>query len=175
MSNKQSSVFIDVPSAFREISRISKNTRIDYDKLFRFLEDNNTLHRVYAYGVQLEDESAKFIRALGHMGYVPRYRKAKTLSLLCQTCKKQVNEKSIRSTTCLVDMALDIVRNSPHVNKIIIGSNDLDIIPILEWIREQGILVEILSRNVPAQIRALADKITDIPDSVLEERIESYT
>lgn len=172
--SKQAAVFIDVPSEFRVISRINKNTRIDYEKLLTFIEESNSLHKAYAYGVQLDNESDKFIRALGHMGYIPRYRKAKTLSLLCQGCKKQINEKSIRSTSCLVDMSLDIVRNSTHVNKIIIGSNDLDIIPILEWIREQGILIEILSRNVPNQIKNLADKITDIPDNVLEIREEVF-
>lgn len=166
----QSAVFIDIASEFRVISRISKYTRVDYEKLYKFITDNNSIHKAFAYGVQLENESDKFIRALSYIGFIPRYRKAKTLSLLCQGCKKQINEKSIRSTSCLVDMSLDIVRNSPHVNKIIIGSNDLDILPILEWIQEQGILIEIISRNVPNAIKNYADKITDIPDDVLEVR-----
>lgn len=167
---KQAALFIDVPSEFRVISRVNKNTRIDYQKLLYFVEENNILHKAYAYGEQLDNESDKFIKALSHIGYIPKYRKAKILSLPCSYCKKQVVEQSIQSTSCLIDMSLDIVRNSPHVNKIIIGSNDLDIIPILEWIREQGILIEILSRSVPMVIKNIADKVTDIPDLVLEDR-----
>lgn len=166
----QSAVFIDIASEFRVISRINKNTRVDYQKFYDYIVERNSVHKAYAYGVQLESESDKFIRALSYIGFIPVYKKAKVLSLLCKGCNKQLNEKSIRSTSCLVDMSLDIVRNSPHINKVIIGSNDLDIIPIMEWVRERGIYIEILSRNVPTAIKMLADKITDIPDEVLEIR-----
>ncbi len=166
----KAAVFIDIAKQYHTITRINREVRIDYKALLDEIKKNNEIHKAYAYGVQIDNESQAFIKMLNHLGYYTRYKFAKFTKeySIADDILTSYEKPNIQETSWSMGIALDVVRNIGHVNKIIIGSNDIDLIELLYWIREQGCVIELYARNIPRILKDLADKTYDIPISALQ-------
>jgi uncharacterized LabA/DUF88 family protein len=156
-------VFVDIARQYYGVSLLDKNARINYERYLSKAVGDGELHRAYAYGVQMNDEAATFITALRNLNYEPKYRKAKIIKTADGTEKS-----SIRHTIWNVGIAMDVVRNIRHVDTVILGSNDPELVPLVEWIREQGVKVIVFSFAIPKELRLSADKCIEIHDDLLD-------
>lgn len=77
---------------------------------------------------------------------------------------------SIRETSWNLGLTMDIVRNIRILDHIVIGSNDPELVPLIEWIKEQGRRVTIFSFSIHRDLRAIADHCKELPNDVLGNR-----
>lgn len=155
-------VFVDIARQYYSVSLMDKRARVNYERYLESAVGDDTLHRAFAYGVQVSDEANDFIIALERMGYETRYRQAKIVSGM----------PNFRATSNNVAMFLDIVRNLKFVDTVIIGSNDLDLIGMINWIKEQGIKVIVYSHNIPREMKMVADQWIEIRKDIIELKEE---
>jgi uncharacterized LabA/DUF88 family protein len=63
-----------------------------------------------------------------------------------------------------------VVRNIRNLDCVVIGSNDPELVPLIEWIKEQGRIVTIFSFSIHRDLRAVADHCREIPKELLDTR-----
>jgi uncharacterized LabA/DUF88 family protein len=158
-------VFVDIARQYHSVSLIDKRARVNYERYLQSAVDDATLHRAFAYGVQISNEANDFIIALERMGYETRYRQAKIV----------LGIPNFRATSNNLSMFLDIVRNLKFVDTIVIGSNDLELVEMINWIKEQGIKVIIYSHNIPREMKMAADQWIEIRKEVIELKEDNDT
>lgn len=157
------SLFVDISRNYRTAVKINPRARIDYKLYLERVQQIDKIHKAFAYGVQKNSEAESFISALSYFGYEPKYRKAKFIS----------GEASIRETSNNLILSLDVVRYIRFVDTIIIGSNDTELIPLVEWIREQRVKVIIYSAFIPKALKEAADSCIEISNDIIEIREEA--
>ena len=77
---------------------------------------------------------------------------------------------SIKDTSWNVGITLDVVRNIRNLDCIVIGSNDPELVPLVQWVKEQGRIVTIFSFSIHRELRAIADHCKEIPKELLDTR-----
>jgi uncharacterized LabA/DUF88 family protein len=155
---KSIGVFVDIARQFHSVSQVNKNARINYERYLQKAIGDQELHRAVAYGVQIENEAQPFISALRNLGYEAKYRQARYID----------NKPSIRHTNWNIGLTMDVVRNIKFLNIVIIGSNDPELVPLIEWIKEQGVKVMIYSSSIHRDLRAVSDVCKEIETDVLD-------
>lgn len=160
--SRSAGIFIDCVNQYYAIGHTFRGAKLSYAKYMeRGLALAKTdLLRAFAYGVQLEDEATAFISALRISGYEPKYRQALIFD----------NRPDIRRTTWHVGMFADAMRLLDRMDVIIIGSSDPELIPMLDYIRERGVKVIILSCNIPDELHYHSDLCYEITEELLDQR-----
>lgn len=156
------SLFVDISRNYRAITHIDSKARINYKRYLETAIGNERLHKAYAYGVQKDNEAEDFAIALRCLGYETKYRQARMVS----------GQLSIQQTSMSMTMAMDIVRSAKYAHTIIIGSNDIELYPVVEWTKEQGIKVIVFSKYIPYPLKNIADKCMDITTELLDYKEE---
>jgi uncharacterized LabA/DUF88 family protein len=157
------SVFVDVARTYNALTRINVNARLDYKRYLEKAVGSSELHKAFAYGVHKDGEADSFISVLRDIGYEPRYRRARIFQ----------GEQSISLTTNNIIMTVDIVRHLRFNSTIIIGSNDIELLPTINWIREQGVRVEIFTVRPPKLLMQSVDYCREISNDLLEFKTAS--
>ncbi len=133
---------------------------MNYGRYLRHAVGPDTLYRAIAYGVQLADEANEFINLLRESGYEPKYKPARKID----------GRPNIRSTDWNVGMSLDVVRLLDRLDIVVIGSNDSNLIPLVQYCRERGKLVTIFSCKVGQELREAVDAVYDIKQEIIDRR-----
>jgi len=127
-------VFVNISNQFSAISTKKKGYRVNYANYLRnVIEESDHLVVAIAYGSQLHSEASRFIYVLKKQGYVTKF-------LLSN---QQVNE--ITQPNRNVEITIDILSLKEKVDKIIIGSNDIELVPLIHHLQMTGIKVNIIS------------------------------
>lgn len=170
---KSAGIFVDCVNQYFGIGSAYKGYKLSYAKyLKKALEiAQGDLLRAFAYGVQLQNEATPFITALIAAGYEPRYRQARIFGgVKCESCGMYGAEKAdIRKTTNYLNMFADVIRLIDRMDVAVIGSSDLEIIPMVDCIRERGVKVIILSYGIPEELMAHCDFYCNITEDMLEK------
>jgi uncharacterized LabA/DUF88 family protein len=158
------SLFVDVARNFNAIYSIDPNKRLNYKRYFERAVGEDKLYKAIAYGVQREDEAKVFMLVLRNIGFEPKYRPARIIR----------GNPSINQTSNNLNIALDVVRQlrTQFVDTIVLGSNDIELIPLIEWIKEQGIRVHLFSSLMPRWLRDAADSFEEITEDLLDVKEE---
>lgn len=153
MSNRVG-VFVDVGNQFYCINKKWPMRKLNYEKYLVKAKSFGTIARAFAYGTQVEDTAARFIVALHHLGYEPKY--------------KQV-ERKVWYSWC-VGMAMDIVRLviNDKVDTVIIGNSDRSMASVISWTKEQGVQVIVMSCGINKDLKTVCDRWIEIDDTMLE-------
>lgn len=147
-------VFADVGNIFYCIGKKYGPRKLDYDKyLAQATGQGNTLYRAIAYGTQINNEANKFIACLQHIGYDVKYRPA----------------NAGRRNNWNVGIATDIFRIIDKVDIIYLGTADIEIIPLIEWIKERGVRCVVMACGISRVVRDVADEWIEINPNLLEE------
>lgn len=161
--SREVGVFVNINNQYFTTQTIYKGRKIDYAKYLELaIGPNEQLFRAIAYGVQMEREACGFISCLNHLGFETNYRTARIVD----------GKPSIRHTDRNMEIAMDIVRCLDSLDTVIIGSNDLNLIPLLQFIRERGKRVIVFSSCISKELRLAATQAIDIKENVLEEKVE---
>lgn len=153
-------LFVDVGNLYYSVSKRFDQRKLDYNKLMDKASQLCPIERAFAYGSQSNNEAVGFISCLDSFGYETKYKNHKL---------SEDKTKILKRVDWDVGIAVDIVRMSDRVNTIILGSNDSDLIPIIEWVKAKGLRCFILACNVPYVMRQACDRSFEITDDLLEE------
>lgn len=142
-------LFADVGNLYHTIGKKYEGRKLDFEKVYSKAESYGKIQRAYAYGTQVREEATAFISCLEKIGYTTKYRKPKFV--------------------WAVGMALDVVRMISKVDVVVICSADRDLIPLLEWVRENGARCVLLGCGIGGELKDLADSTCEIEEEFLEE------
>ena len=154
-------LFVDISNIFYCINKRFPKRKLDYAKLYERAQSFGDLQRAFAYGTQVSDEAVKFIRALKAMGYDTKYKNPKQIEL---------GEKIVfRRADHDVNIAMDIVRMTNRSDIIILSSSDADLVPVVNWVHDQGVKVIILACGIARELKDAAQHWIEIDEHLLED------
>lgn len=152
-------LFVDITNQYYAALNAHPDQKIDYAKYLDRAKDGFNLYRAFAYGVQMDSESEPFIKVLRTLGYDPKYRKAVMSG----------RQPDIRRTDRNIMLAMDVWRCIDKLDVVIVGSNDPDLRPLVERIKELGVRVLIFSCNVSRELQDSADGVLEINASIFRK------
>ena len=153
----------DVSNLYYCIGMKYPKRKLDYWAYRKYVDDLGTVVLAMAYGAQINNEAAGFIHCLREAGYTPKYKAPKTY---------RSDDKLRRKADWDVGIAMDLVRLAldKQYDMLVLGSADGDLCPLVEWLKELGIIVIILACGISRDLRLLADQAIEIPESLLENK-----
>jgi len=128
-------VFVNISNQFAAISLKKKGYRVNYaNYLKRVLDEQDKLVIAIAYGSQVNNEASRFIYVLKKQGYVTKF-----------VVSMQQNSQDIIQPDRNVEMTIDILGLKDKVDKIIIGSNQVELVPLIHYLQMTGVKVNVIS------------------------------
>lgn len=143
MLAKKAAIFVDVVNQFYS----NNSVRLDYERYLEEAGQGADVFRAFAYGAQLNEEAEPFLTMMRHLGYETRYRRAVIVG----------DRRDIFRTDRNMMIAMDVWRLCRRVDVIILGSNDPELIPLVERVRELGVQVGVLSCHLGRDLAHAAD------------------
>jgi uncharacterized LabA/DUF88 family protein len=135
------------------------NMRLDYLKLCRLLTGKRRLVRAFFYTAISSQSEGKidFINFLKLNGFTVVTREVRSFS------DPDQSGRSVRSALDM-EMAMDVIELTPHLDTVIICSGDGDFCPLVEAVARRGKHVEVcaLREMTATDLIAAADVYTDL-------------
>jgi len=160
-NSKKVGVFVDTSILYHKVQR-KFSTKLCYDAYFALCARFGSIIKAVAYGMQINSEANGFINCLKIAGFETKFKRPKILTFGDHKLKF-CNWDSVTT--------MDIIQlvDSGGLDIIIIGSSNLDLIPLIKWIRSCGIFVVIFAADVPQVFHNIADQVIEISENELEE------
>jgi len=148
-------VLIDAQNLYHSAKNLY-NTKVNFAGILEAAVENRHLVRAVAYVITTESGEEKgFFEALEKMGI-----ETKTKDL-------QVFFGGIKKADWDVGLAVDAIRLAPKLDAIVIASGDGDYIPLVEYLQNEGVQVEILSfgKSSSSKLIEIADDFVDLDEN----------
>lgn len=158
---KASGIFIDTSNLYYCVGKKFPARKLDYQRYYEIAAKDDVVVRAVAYGSQMNDEASKFIACLKHYGYDPKY---KTLKINSDTGKT-------RRFSWNVGIAVDIMMSIDKLDRVVIGSSDADLLPLVKYLKDRGCVVEIIACGISKELKDAADEYTEITEEQLEDLV----
>lgn len=150
-------LFLDTSDLYHRTKR-RYIKKLDYQKVFRFFEEEYQLISPIAYGIQSDHEATGFITCLKRAGYVTKFSKPGEI---------RTSDRIIRRSLANVEIAVDIMSRLSRLDCVILGSGNLEFVPLIRHIADQGIKTIIFSVGVATAFKQIAT-VLEVPECVLE-------
>jgi len=145
-------VFIDTQNLYHSAKHLYK-ARVNFGKVLEEAVGGRKIARALAYVISTEagDENA-FFDALTKMGIET---KVKDLQVFADGAKKADWD---------VGLAIDAVKLAPKLDTVILATGDGDFVPLIEYLENAGIQVEVISfgKSSSAKLKEAAHAFTDM-------------
>ena len=144
-------VLVDVQNLYYSAKNLYKS-RVNFKNLLSIVTQKRLLVRAIAYVIKADiEEQDKFFNALKEMGFEVR---SKDLQIFFGGAKKGDWD---------VGMAIDAISIASKLDVIVLITGDGDLIPLVEYLQLQGLLVEIggFGETTSAGLRDAADDSID--------------
>jgi len=158
---KRVGLFVDVSNIFYSLARRFDGGKLNYKKYVNYLQDFGKLDIMRAYGANLEGEADRFIKLLKDLGFETIFKAPKVYETAGQIKRKADHD---------VTITVDIIRNLNNIDIIILGSADGDMVPVIEYAKEQDKKVIVFACTISRDVRNIVDEYMEIPESYLETR-----
>src|ERR1041385_3579919 len=145
-------LFVDVQN-FYYTARNVYNARVNFNAVLKDAVGERPLVRAIAYGIKADmPEEQSFFDALKKAGFEV---KLKELQSFYGGAKKGGWD---------VGIVMDIIKLLPKLDVVILASGDGDYIPLLEYLQNQGVRVELVSfgKSTSTKMRELVDYYLDL-------------
>ncbi len=154
-SSQRVGIFIDTQNIYHS-ARNFYNKNVDFGKLVSILNQNRNLIRAIAYVIKsdLSPKEISFFEALISKGIELRI---KDIIILPDGTKKADWD---------IGIAVDAIRLSKFLDVIILVTGDGDFAPLVEYLKNQGNIVEIagFGKNTSTKLKELADFYYDLDE-----------
>ena len=154
-------LFVDISSLYYCVSRKFEGRKLDYAKYLELIKQQGEVIRALAYGVQRDDEAQGFITCLRHLGYEPKYKQPQVI---------KIKDEEIRRADWGIGITLDVVRALDRVDTIVLGSADINLVPLANFIAERGLACHIVACGIARDLKRAATQYVEITEDVLEEK-----
>ena len=145
-------IFVDVQNMYHSAKNIY-NARVNFKEVLKAAQAERKLINAIAYVITSPSkEEAPFFEALEKSGF-----KIKTKDL-------QIFPGGAKKADWDVGLAVDAIRMSPRLDVVVIVSGDGDYIPLVEYLQNSGVQVEVIafSESSSKNLVEAADDFTDL-------------
>jgi uncharacterized LabA/DUF88 family protein len=148
---------VDTKSLFNSLHKLYGNGKLDYQKYVALITKEDHLFSSIAYGQQSENNSVNFITVLNKLGFVCKFKQL-----------TKVSGRTVYSNNN-VALAIDIVSTvlEGKIDRVVIGSNDIDLLDLITWVVSKGIPCDIVACGVPKVLADVASSVTELDQSIL--------
>lgn len=146
-------IMIDANNLFYTL-KLKHHRKLDYSKYLEYVEHIGDVTLAEVHGVHIRGQAIDFITKLKSLGYSPRY--------------VNVHVRDQNKIKATVRIVVDSIAQMVSYDTIVIGSNDKNLIPLLEYLKAQKKKVIILATDIPNSMKTAAYKCIEIPSSMLE-------
>ena len=160
-SNERIALFIDGSNLYAAARALGFD--IDYKKLLNIFSDDGYLVRAFYYTALVEDQDDSPIRPLvdwlDYNGY----------TMVTKPTKEFTDTAGIRNIKGNMDieLAVDVMEMTPHVDHVVIFSGDGDFRRLVEWAQSKGKRVSVVS-TVKSKPPMIADELRRQADVFME-------
>lgn len=147
-------VFIDAQNLYHSAKNLYK-AKVNFAEILSIAVANRLLIRAIAYVITTEGgEEQTFFEALENMGIET---KTKDLQIFLGGAKKADWD---------VGIAVDAIRLAPKLDAVVIVSGDGDFIPLVDYLKNNGIQVEVISfgKSSSGKLIEATDEFIDLCD-----------
>jgi len=152
---KRLGLYLDVNNLYYTTSRkFGDRRKLSYERLLDYFREIGEIKVAYAFGTQRETEASTFIYCLRKMGFTPRFRSIHELKM---------------HGLWNVGLTVEVIKNvlAEDVDTVVIGSSDISLLPLLDWLIARGVGVMICGSGVSRKLQAVAPYV-EIPASFLQ-------
>ena len=156
-------VFVDTSDLYHKIRRKFEGGKLCYEDYYEKAMTFGEVQQAFAYGMQTENEADGFITCLKMTGFDVRFKRPQIL---------KIGDREIKRCEWGVKITVDIAKTITHLNTIVLGISNPDYIPLIHWVKDQGVRVIILASCIPRSLREVADEAIEIDENLLEDEEE---
>jgi uncharacterized LabA/DUF88 family protein len=150
-------VFVDVPNLFHSCKK-KYSARLDYQRLYdEIVAEHGPIHKAVAYGLNVAEEADKFKSCLKIIGFQCQWRQLQKIRGTDNFKKAEVG----------VAIAMDVVRHASRVDTVVLVSGDANLVPAVEWLKEQGVKCLVYGVRISTELKAAADRWIEIPEDMV--------
>lgn len=145
-------VFVDIQNMYYSAKNIHQS-KVNFGKILETAVSNRKLIRALAYVIKAEaPEEQSFFDALDKQGFEVKY---KDLQVFVGGAKKGDWD---------VGLAIDAVKLATRLDVVVIVSGDGDYIPLVEYLKNAGVIVEVMAfmESSSNRLRDVADYFVDL-------------
>lgn len=145
-------VFIDIQNLYYSAKNLY-NAKVNFGKILETAVAGRQLIRAFAYVIRADiPEEGPFFEALAKAGFEV---KSKDIQLFPGGVKKGDWD---------VGIVIDMIRLMPKIDVVVLVSGDGDYVPALEYLTNQGQLIEVIAfgKSTSAKLIAQTDEFTDL-------------
>ncbi len=145
-------VFVDIQNMYYSAKNIH-HSKVNFGKILESAVSDRKLIRAIAYVIKAEaPEEQSFFEALDKQGFEVKY---KELQVFFGGAKKGDWD---------VGLAMDAVRLSPRLDVVVIVSGDGDFVPLVEYLQNHGVIVEVFAfgESTSSKLQAAVDLFFDL-------------
>jgi uncharacterized LabA/DUF88 family protein len=152
-------LFVDTANLYFCVGKRYPAQRLDYQKLWNQVSGIGPIFKAFAYGFQMRSEATGFIACLAKIGFQPKYRR-----------HEMIKEKIVKDSSWNVGLTIDIVKFAPRLSTVVLCSADPELLPTIQWIRDQQLRLHVIACGIPNEIKEVVDHWIEIPEDLLETR-----
>lgn len=148
-------IFIDAQNLYHSAKNLHRG-RVNFENVLKDALSGRQLVRAVAYVITTETgEEKNFFEALTKMGIET---KTKDLQIFSSGSKKADWD---------VGLAIDAVKLSPKLDVVVIASGDGDFIPLIEYLKNGGCQVEVVSfgKSASGKLKEVTDDFVDLDEN----------
>ena len=160
--SKNIGVFVDTSDLYHKV-RKQFNGKLCYEAYFEDIKELGNISESFAYVMQIEQEAKGFINCLRSIGFTVRYKRPKIM---------RIDDREVKRCDWGINISVDIIKKLDYINTVILGTTNSDFIPLINWLKNQGINVIIFASSIPRSLKNVANKIIEITEDHLEEETE---
>lgn len=156
-------LLVDTRNLLHSLHHTHKSGKLDYQAYIAKAVGDDILYSAKAYGSPLTDKpSAKFRTMLKAQGFDLVFKDP-----IVRPDHTGKEEKFFISHD--VDIAVDALTicRSGKIERVVIGSNSVEYVPLIQELKRQNIRVEVFACRVQRIIRDVANSVTEIDESLL--------
>lgn len=157
-------IFVDTTNLYHTVYRKYRG-KLCYEEYYNRImenddpiEEDNKIIQAIAYGMTVGSNDG-FINCLDVAGFEVKFRVPKII---------KIHDIKIKKCDWNVCMTIDIIRSIEDYDCIIIGSSDPCLLPLINWIKDQGKGIRVVASLIPRVLKEAANCI-EIPEEWLEE------
>ena len=149
-------LFVDTSDLYHRVRRKFNGAKLCYEAYYSSVE---AIDPSFAYVMQSENEASGFISCLKMIGFDVCFKRPRLL---------QIADRTIKQCDWKVQLTIDVVETLPGLDTVFLGVSNPDYIPLVQWVKDQGVKVVILACGVPKSLYRVADSVIEIDESFLE-------
>ena len=146
-------IFIDAQNLYHSAKHLFNDARVNFGNIVKDAVAGRTLIRAIAYVISTKSgEEQSFFEALAKVGIETRSKELQEFS------------SGAKKADWDVGLAVDAITLAPKLDAVIIASGDGDFVPLVEYLQNNGVQVEVVAfgQSSSGKLREAVDDFLDL-------------